>query len=39
MGHEGVVLDSSPMAEKLYQRLGFATVANFRLFADIPATL
>jgi putative acetyltransferase len=39
MGHEVVVLDSSPMAEKLYQRLGFVTVANFRLFADVPASL
>ena len=39
MGREVVVLDSSPMAEKLYQRLGFVTVASFRLFADVPATL
>jgi GNAT superfamily N-acetyltransferase len=39
MGHEVVVLDSSPMAEKLYQRLGFVTVTNFRLFADVPASL
>ena len=39
MGHEVVVLDSSPLAEKLYQRLGFVTVTNFRLFADVPATL
>lgn len=39
MGHEVVVLDSSPLAEKLYQRLGFVTVANFRLFANEPAFL
>jgi hypothetical protein len=38
MGHEVVVLDASPMAEKRYQRLGFVTVANVRLFADVPAT-
>jgi IS4 transposase len=36
---EVVVLGSSPMAEKLYQRLGFVTVANFRLLADVPAAL
>jgi hypothetical protein len=39
MGHEVVVLDSSPLAVKLYQRLGFVTVTNFRLFADVPAYL
>ena len=39
MGHEVVVLDSSPLAVKLYQRLGFVTVTNFRLFAHEPAYL
>jgi hypothetical protein len=38
MGHEVVVLNSSPMAERLYQRLVFVTVTEFRLFADVPAT-
>jgi len=39
MGHRVVVLDSSPLAVKLYQRLGFVTVTNFRLFAHEPAYL
>ena len=39
MGHEVVVLDSSPKAEKLYKRLGFVTVTAFRLFANVPGYL
>lgn len=38
MGYAVVVLDSSPVAEKLYQRLGCVTVTHVRLFADAPAT-
>ena len=39
MGHKLVVLDSSPLAEKLYQRLGFITVAPIRLFSQEAAYL
>lgn len=39
LGHTLCVLDSSPPAEKLYQRLGFITVAPFRLFSPIKALL
>lgn len=39
MGHKLVVLDSSPLAEKLYQRLGFITVAPLRLYSPIQAYL
>lgn len=34
MGYDLVVLDSSPLAEKLYWRLGFITVAPIRLFSE-----
>jgi ribosomal protein S18 acetylase RimI-like enzyme len=34
LGHDLAVLHSSPMAESLYQSLGFETVAKFRLFAS-----
>ena len=37
MGHKLVVLDSSPLAEKLYKRLGFITVAPLRLYSSILA--
>jgi len=37
MGHNLVVLDSSPLAEKLYQRLGFITVAPLRLYSPVKA--
>ena len=39
MGHRLVVLDSSPLAEKLYQRLGFIAIAPIRLFAQEAAYL
>jgi GNAT superfamily N-acetyltransferase len=39
MGHKLAVLDSSPLAEKLYQRLGFITVAPLRLYSPIQAYL
>lgn len=39
MGHKLVVLDSSPLAEKLYRRLGFITVAPLRLYSPIAAYL
>ncbi|HAV76686.1 MAG TPA: hypothetical protein DCX53_04950 [Anaerolineae bacterium] len=39
MGHTLCVLDSSPPAEKLYQRLGFITVAPFHLFSFVKALL
>jgi GNAT superfamily N-acetyltransferase len=39
MGHDLAVLDSSPLAEKLYQRLGFITVAPLRLYSPIQAVL
>jgi GNAT superfamily N-acetyltransferase len=38
-GHNLVVLDSSPLAEKLYQRLGFITIAPIRLFSQEAAYL
>jgi GNAT superfamily N-acetyltransferase len=37
MGHKLAVLDSSPLAEKLYKRLGFITVAPLRLYSSIAA--
>lgn len=37
MGHTLVVLDSSPLAENLYKRLGFITVAPMRLYSPIQA--
>jgi GNAT superfamily N-acetyltransferase len=39
MGHKLAVLDSSPLAEKLYQRLGFITVAPLRLYSQEAAYL
>ena len=39
MGHKLAVLDSSPLAEKLYQRLGFMTVAPLRLYSQEAAYL
>jgi len=39
MGHKLAVLDSSPLAEKLYKRLGFTTVAPLRLYSPIAAYL
>jgi GNAT superfamily N-acetyltransferase len=39
MGHKLAVLDSSPLAEKLYQRLGFINVAPLRLYSPIAAYL
>lgn len=39
MGYKLAVLDSSPLAEKLYQRLGFTTVAPLRLYSPIAAVL
>lgn len=39
IGYDLVVLDSSPLAEKLYQRLGFITVAPIRLFSQEAAYL
>jgi len=39
MGHKLVVLDSSPLAEKLYRRLGFVTVAPLRLYSPVAAYL
>jgi ribosomal protein S18 acetylase RimI-like enzyme len=39
MGYDLVVLDSSPLAEKLYLRLGFITVAPIRLFSHEVAYL
>jgi ribosomal protein S18 acetylase RimI-like enzyme len=38
-GYDLVVLDSSPLAEKLYQRLGFVTLAPLRLFSEEAAYL
>jgi GNAT superfamily N-acetyltransferase len=37
MGYKLAVLDSSPLAEKLYHRLGFITVAPLRLYSTIAA--
>jgi len=39
MGHDLCVLDSSPLAEKLYKRLGFTTLALFRLFSSVESDL
>lgn len=39
MGHKLCVLDSSPPAEKLYQRLGFETVTHFSLYSSIEALI
>lgn len=39
VGHNLAVLDSSPLAEKLYQRLGFITVASLPLYSPISAYL
>ena len=39
MGQKLAVLDSSPLAEKLYQRLGFINVAPLRLYSPIAAYL
>jgi ribosomal protein S18 acetylase RimI-like enzyme len=39
MGHNLAVLDASPLAEKLYQRLGFINVAPLRLYSPIAAVL
>jgi len=39
MGYKLAVLDSSPLAEKLYQRLGFVTVAPLRLYSPVAAYL
>jgi len=39
MGHDLCVLDSSPLAEKLYKRLGFTTLAPFRLFSSVESDL
>jgi ribosomal protein S18 acetylase RimI-like enzyme len=33
-GYQVAVLHSTPMAERLYQSIGFATIAEFRLFAS-----
>ncbi|MFX0134597.1 MAG: GNAT family N-acetyltransferase [Candidatus Hodarchaeota archaeon] len=33
-GHKLVVLHSSPLAENLYKRLGFVTIAQFHLYAS-----
>lgn len=39
MGHRLCVLDSSPLAEKLYQRLGFINFAPLRLYSSVAAYL
>ena len=39
MGYRLAVLDSSPLAENLYKRLGFVTVAPLRLYSPIEAYL
>jgi len=39
MGHNLCVLDSSPLAEKMYQRLGFVTIAPFRLFSSVEGEI
>ncbi|HKJ37470.1 MAG TPA: GNAT family N-acetyltransferase [Anaerolineales bacterium] len=39
MGHKLVVLDSSPLAEKLYQRLGFITVAPLGLYSPVATVI
>ena len=39
MGYKLAVLDSSPLAENLYKRLGFVTLAPLRLYSPITAYL
>jgi GNAT superfamily N-acetyltransferase len=39
LGHSLAVLDSSPLAENLYKRLGFTTVAPLRLYSPVAAYL
>ena len=39
MGHELCVLDSSPLAKKLYQRLGFIDLAPLRLYSPVEAVV
>lgn len=39
LGHGLAVLDSSPLAENLYKRLGFTTVAPLRLYSPVAAYL
>lgn len=39
MGHKLAVLDSSPLAEKLYQRLGFVNLAPLRLYSPASAVI
>ena len=39
MGHNLCVLDSSPPAEKLYKRLGFVTLAPFRLYSSVEGVI
>ena len=39
VGHKLAVLDSSPLAENLYKRLGFITIAPLRLFSQKAAYL
>lgn len=39
MGHKLCVLDSSPLAEKLYQRLGFINLAPLRLYSPVSAVI
>ena len=39
MGHKLAVLDASPLAEKLYQRLGFITVAPLRLYSSVNTVI
>jgi len=39
MGHNLCVLDASPPAEKMYKRLGFVTLAPFRLFSSVAGVI
>ena len=39
MGHKLCVLDSSPLAEKLYQRLGFINLAPLRLYSPVAGVI
>ncbi|HUG33718.1 MAG TPA: GNAT family N-acetyltransferase [Anaerolineales bacterium] len=39
MGQKLCVLDSSPLAEKLYERLGFIRVASIPLYSTIPGVV
>ena len=39
MGHILCVLDSSPLAEKLYQRLGFITAAQIPLYSSVAGVI